>query len=84
LSGINLYTTYTQYEALYKNVNNEKTRIGLPVEDSENANKNISQQVTNVFNNYFVIFKNALAVILNNNSILFSQSPINTRPTDLN
>lgn len=80
LSGVNLYSIYSKFEDLYNDVKEPQKRMGVLIEDVNNATEEIEPQVLEVEKRSFQVFINALQNILTKNSDLFAGQNFGQRP----
>jgi len=78
LSGINLYSIYTQYQDIKSTIDDPDIRIEVKIEDVQEALKNIKQNIENVLKAYFEIFINTITKINTDNPIFFAPEKIDS------
>lgn len=71
VSGINLFSLYQKYNNLYEKLKSKNDLINIKLEESKNATEEIKQNIDNIFKKYFVIFRNILNLILNEETEIF-------------
>ena len=84
LSGISLYSTYTDYKGLFKALKYSASRITITHEKVKEAKKTIDEQIKNVFEKYYLIFINLLTKIFEDNNDIFKNEPINSANYNIN
>jgi len=84
LSGINLYSTYSDYKGLFKALKYKATRITVTHDKVKEATKIIDEQIKNVFQKYYTICVNLLNQIFEKNDDIFSNEPISSTNFNIN
>lgn len=86
LSGINLYSVFSDYKDIFKKLKEPFQRISVTVEKTKEAREIIDEQTSNVYEKYFEITINFLNKIFKGNPDIFKNESIdsanhNIKPT---
>lgn len=84
LSGINLFSTFSDYKGLFKALKYSASRITITHEKVKEAKKTVDEQIKNIFEKYYSIFINLLAKIFEDNNDIFKNEPINSANYNIN
>jgi len=84
LSGIDLYSSFSDYQDIFKKLEKSSQRITVTIEKIQEATKIINEQVDNVYNKYFDIVTNLLNGIFEEQSEIFRNENITSGNYDIN
>ena len=78
LSGINLYSIFSDYKDIFKKLKKTSQRISVTTEKVKEARAIVDEQVNNVYAKYFEIITNLLNELFKNQSEIFKKEVINS------
>lgn len=84
LTGVNLYSFFSEYKEIFNKLQNSSQRISVTVEKINESLKILDEQIDNVFRQYFNILVNTLNQILQNIPDIFINENINSRNYNIN
>lgn len=84
LSGVSLYSVYSNFVELYNSVNNPKKRMEVLIEDVDKAKEEIQSKIEEVRDHAFQVLTNATQEILSSVNDLFLGQTFKQKPDSFN
>lgn len=84
VSGISLYSIYSEYKVIFDKLKTPEQRITVTTEKTEEAIKNINERMENIFKKYYEILVGNINKILTDKTGIFLNQTLNQRPAILN
>lgn len=84
ISGINLYSIFSDYEDIFEKLKDPSLRISVTKEKVVEGMKIVGEQVKNIYQKYFAITINTLNKILKNNGEIFKNERIDSSNYNIN
>lgn len=84
LSGINLYSFFSDYDSIYNKLQKDSQRISVTTEKIKEATRIINEQISNLSEKYFDIFINILNELFQNKADLFINENISSQNHNIN
>lgn len=78
LSGVNLFSIFSDYEGIYKKLKEPSQRISVTAEKTKEAREIIDEQIKNIFDKYFDISVNLLNKLFKSNTEVFKNENIDS------